>query len=482
MTTRDRAGPDCDQDGLRGAPSSYDAGRVNLHDWIDALMDALDIETEVDEGLILDLAREAAHRVQSPAAPISTYLLGYAAALAGGRPEKVEASRRPGRSTSPGRWEGEEDLEAAARGRRAPDRRGRPGRRRRDPRPRGRGSLACAHARRRRHRARRPRGPDRRGACPTPTPGRARSSSTSPRRRSTAPTCCSGRGFYPPPPGASDVIGLECSGTVAAVGAGRRALAGRRRGVRAARRRRVRREGARPRRAAAARARGRRPRRPPPRCPRWPAPSGPTSSWWPACGPARRCSSTAAQAASAPSPSSSPTRSAPGSRTTAGSAAKLEVCRALGADVTVELPRAGLRRGGARRPPTAAAPTSSSTTWAPVPGPQRRRPRPGGRLVVIGMQGGSQGRARPRALMRKRGAVFATTLRARPAEEKAAICAAVEEHVWPLVADGSVRPVVHARLPLDRGRRGPPCRRGEHPRRQDPAHHRAWPRPGPERR
>jgi hypothetical protein len=63
---------------------------VNLHDWIDELMDVLDIDAEIDEGLILDVAREAAHNVVRPAAPVSTYLLGYAAARAGGRPEDVE--------------------------------------------------------------------------------------------------------------------------------------------------------------------------------------------------------------------------------------------------------------------------------------------------------------------------------------------------------------------------------------------------------
>ena len=47
-----------------------------------------------------------------------------------------------------------------------------------------------------------------------------------------------------------------------------------------------------------------------------------------------------------------------------------------------------------------------------------------------------------------RGAVIATSLRARPAEDKAAICAGVVEHVWPLVAQGHVRPVVHATMPL----------------------------------
>jgi hypothetical protein len=61
-----------------------------LHDWIDELCDALDIDTEIDEGLVLDVARECAHSVERPAAPISTYLLGYAAALQGGSPEKLE--------------------------------------------------------------------------------------------------------------------------------------------------------------------------------------------------------------------------------------------------------------------------------------------------------------------------------------------------------------------------------------------------------
>jgi hypothetical protein len=87
---------------------------VNLHDWIDELMDVLDIEGEIDEGLILDVARQAAHRVQRPAAPISTYLLGYAAALAGGGTEEVE--ELAGRVLDlADKWEGGEDLEAALR-------------------------------------------------------------------------------------------------------------------------------------------------------------------------------------------------------------------------------------------------------------------------------------------------------------------------------------------------------------------------------
>ncbi len=63
---------------------------MNLHDWIDELCDVLDIELELDEALILDLAKEAAHNVERPAAPISTFLLGYAAASAGGDPDETE--------------------------------------------------------------------------------------------------------------------------------------------------------------------------------------------------------------------------------------------------------------------------------------------------------------------------------------------------------------------------------------------------------
>jgi NADPH:quinone reductase-like Zn-dependent oxidoreductase len=72
-----------------------------------------------------------------------------------------------------------------------------------------------------------------------------------------------------------------------------------------------------------------------------------------------------------------------------------------------------------------------------------------GRLVVIGMQGGTRGELDLGTLLRKRAAVIGTTLRARPVEEKSAICASVVEHVWPLVADGSVRPVVGRTMPLE---------------------------------
>ncbi|NYG59530.1 hypothetical protein BJ980_002453 [Nocardioides daedukensis] len=63
---------------------------MNLHDWIDELCDVLDIETELDEALVLDLARAAAHNVVRPAAPLTTYLLGYAAGVKGASVEEIE--------------------------------------------------------------------------------------------------------------------------------------------------------------------------------------------------------------------------------------------------------------------------------------------------------------------------------------------------------------------------------------------------------
>ncbi|MER6521355.1 NAD(P)H-quinone oxidoreductase [Streptomyces sp. NPDC001553] len=71
-----------------------------------------------------------------------------------------------------------------------------------------------------------------------------------------------------------------------------------------------------------------------------------------------------------------------------------------------------------------------------------------GRLAIIGLQGGVKAEVNLGALLAKRAAITATSLRARPLEEKAAIVAAVREHVWPLVAAGRVRPVVHATYPM----------------------------------
>ena len=72
-----------------------------------------------------------------------------------------------------------------------------------------------------------------------------------------------------------------------------------------------------------------------------------------------------------------------------------------------------------------------------------------GRLVIIGLQGGTKAELDINALMRKRAAVIGTTLRSRSVAGKSAICASVVEHVWPLVAAGEVEPVIDVVLPFD---------------------------------
>jgi putative PIG3 family NAD(P)H quinone oxidoreductase len=72
----------------------------------------------------------------------------------------------------------------------------------------------------------------------------------------------------------------------------------------------------------------------------------------------------------------------------------------------------------------------------------------GGRIVVIGLQSGGRGELDLGSLLAKRASIIGTTLRSRPTAEKAAIVADVIRHVWPLLEAGTIRPVVHARVPL----------------------------------
>ena len=133
---------------------------------------------------------------------------------------------------------------------------------------------------------------------------------------------------------------------------------------------------------------------------------------------------------------------------TAGSPEKLEVCRELGASILVnyrsedftEVVRAASDGHGAD--------VILDNIGAKYLAGNVAVLADNGRLVVIGLQGGRSGEIDLGAMLSKRCALIATTLRGRPAAEKATIVAAVREHVWPLVADGRVRPVVHARYPL----------------------------------
>ncbi len=72
----------------------------------------------------------------------------------------------------------------------------------------------------------------------------------------------------------------------------------------------------------------------------------------------------------------------------------------------------------------------------------------GGRLVVIGLQGGRRAELDLGALLGKRAGVIATSLRTRSRAEKARVVAATVTNVWPMVESGAVRPIIAARFPL----------------------------------
>ncbi len=133
---------------------------------------------------------------------------------------------------------------------------------------------------------------------------------------------------------------------------------------------------------------------------------------------------------------------------TAGSAEKLEVCRSLGADVLVNYRDEDFVEAVKAATGGAGVDVILDNMGAKYLARNVDALAAYGRLMVIGLQGGTRAELDLGVLLRKRASVAATSLRARPAAEKAAIVAAVREHVWPLVASGAVRPIVHARMPL----------------------------------
>jgi NADPH:quinone reductase-like Zn-dependent oxidoreductase len=133
---------------------------------------------------------------------------------------------------------------------------------------------------------------------------------------------------------------------------------------------------------------------------------------------------------------------------TAGSPEKLEVCRELGASILVNYRTEDFEQVVRDATDGHGADVILDNIGARYLAPNVGILAVNGRLVVIGLQGGRSGEINLGAMLAKRCALIATTLRARPAAEKAAIVAAVREHVWPLIEDGRVRPIVHATYPL----------------------------------
>jgi putative PIG3 family NAD(P)H quinone oxidoreductase len=133
---------------------------------------------------------------------------------------------------------------------------------------------------------------------------------------------------------------------------------------------------------------------------------------------------------------------------TAGSAAKLEACRDLGAEVLVNYREEDFVERTRAATDGLGADVILDIVGAKYLSRNVAALATNGRLVIIGMQGGTRAELDLAALLAKRAAVIATSLRGRPASEKATIVAAVREHVWPLLTAGRVEPVVHSRHPL----------------------------------
>jgi putative PIG3 family NAD(P)H quinone oxidoreductase len=285
------------------------------------------------------------------------------------------------------------------------------------------------------------------GELPDPQPGPGEVAIAVAATAVNRPDLLQRAGHYPPPPGASDVLGLECSGTIAALGEGVTGwsvgdeccalLAGGGYAERVV-------------------------------CPAgqvMPVPAGVSleqaaslpevactvwsnvfmiaglqpGEWFLVHGGAGGIGSMAIQLGTAI-----------GARVmaTAGSAEKLAQCAELGAEVTIDYKQQDFVAEVKRATQDHGADVILDNMGASYLTRNVDALATEGRLLVIGLMGGAKGEIDLNQLMTKRGALISTRLRPRPVQEKAAICAAVVEHVWPLVTDGRVRPVVNTSLPL----------------------------------
>lgn len=133
---------------------------------------------------------------------------------------------------------------------------------------------------------------------------------------------------------------------------------------------------------------------------------------------------------------------------TAGSAAKLEACRSLGADILVDYTTQDFVEEVRAATDGHGADVVLDNMGAKYLARNVHVLAANGRVVVIGLQGGRTAELDLGELLSKRASVAATSLRLRPEHEKAAIVSGVREQVWPLVEAGKIQPVIHARFPL----------------------------------
>ena len=133
---------------------------------------------------------------------------------------------------------------------------------------------------------------------------------------------------------------------------------------------------------------------------------------------------------------------------TAGTADKLAVCRDLGAEVGINYREEDFVERILAVTDGRGADVILDNMGAKYLARNVSALAPDGRLVVIGLQGGTKAELDLGLLLRKRGTVYATSLRSRTEAEKAAIVSGVTTYVWPLIESGRIQPVIHARYPL----------------------------------
>ncbi len=135
---------------------------------------------------------------------------------------------------------------------------------------------------------------------------------------------------------------------------------------------------------------------------------------------------------------------------TAGSAAKLQFCRELGADIAINYRDEDFV--ARLREETGGADVILDIMGAAYLDRNIDALATDGQLVVIGMQGGIKAELNLGKLLAKRAHIIGTTLRARPvsgAHSKTEIVRAVTASVWPMIAEGRVRPIIGARMPIE---------------------------------
>jgi putative PIG3 family NAD(P)H quinone oxidoreductase len=138
---------------------------------------------------------------------------------------------------------------------------------------------------------------------------------------------------------------------------------------------------------------------------------------------------------------------------TAGSAEKLAFCRSLGADVAINY----REQDFVAEVKALTGKKGADVILDMVGGPYLQKNvsalAPDGRLVQIAfLQGAKVKDFDFMSMMLKRLTLTGSTLRSRPLATKAAIAAALREKVWPLLDSGAVKPVIHARFPLEQAR------------------------------